>query len=977
MLTLCVSLILNSPFSILNAQEYVHVNFPDHLCAGTIDTLTFGFNSSNDISLVLRHATLGQSERIFLPDGEPCDGSCSYRSPVTFTDFAPTAHITSAQDIKYVRLNIEHSYVGDIFIGITCPNQQKAILMPWKGTGSSNCKNQVPTNARQWSSGSNMSSTTFFGQAYDYTAYDDCDSTLPGNAPGIGWNYCWSNNTNSGYTYAAGDGLIYRSSNAHNGRIDSSNVAAGTHFYHPQQNFSSLIGCPMNGQWYIEVIDAYGGDNGYIFGWELALDPNLLPTECELIERDIIGNGMTSLNDSTYVLTIPDDLTTDSVMAFTLRMINNCGDTIDSIMYVNVHPNLPGERNDTVCDSYTWYNHTIDHDTVLYKLLHTVHNCDSMLAINLTVNHSTADTIHVDVVENSLPYSILGALFNNAVTDTTLHTTNAVGCDSTVLFSLSVWENVTTFVDSTVCAHMLPIIWNDSTFFGRDTISTTLTTTEGADSVVVMTLNVLNDDTVFIYDTVVENTLPYWCAGRNFLEPIEDEVTHLTNIDGCDSAVHLYLYVWYNVRTDLDTAVCTRKLPVIWGGASFTDTHSVVLHDIHGADSVVTMHVSIITNDTTDIFDTVVENSLPYTFDGQWTFTNNADTNIGLVSSDDCDSILHYRLKVWRNVEESYTRQICTSQLPYQWNGETFDDAGTIVQHLFTSHGADSTVTLELILYPDYDTTIYPAICDNETYTLGPLTLSTPGSYSHHFNTINDCDSLVHADLTVWPTYHIQLYDTVCASAGLTYNGVHYSEAGSYTRNYLTVEQCDSLVTLNLTLKGLYLKAKAHIAPSIVIPGKLDIELTDNSRASIDRLWLIGDEFQSTEPKLTYTYPEEHDSVKLYLIAYSADGCADTLRSLLQIDRSLIFAPNAFTPTQETNSRWYLYSQDLTQLEVWIYNRNGNLVYHYEGMDGSWDGTFEDGGNCPQGAYVFKAEYRTRVYPNRLQTLAGSILLIR
>ena len=131
-LTLCVNMVFCFQLSLskVHGQEYVHVNFPDNLCAGTIDTVSFGYDSDNDISLVLRHASLGQAGRAFLPDGVECGSmGCSYRSTVTFTDFAPTAHISSIQDIKYVRLNIEHSWIGDIYIGITCPNGQKASLM--------------------------------------------------------------------------------------------------------------------------------------------------------------------------------------------------------------------------------------------------------------------------------------------------------------------------------------------------------------------------------------------------------------------------------------------------------------------------------------------------------------------------------------------------------------------------------------------------------------------------------------------------------------------------------------------------------------------------------------------------------------------------------------------------------------------------------------------------------------------------------
>jgi gliding motility-associated-like protein len=155
----------------------------------------------------------------------------------------------------------------------------------------------------------------------------------------------------------------------------------------------------------------------------------------------------------------------------------------------------------------------------------------------------------------------------------------------------------------------------------------------------------------------------------------------------------------------------------------------------------------------------------------------------------------------------------------------------------------------------------------------------------------------------------------------------------------------------------------------------LNVELEDISRAAIDRLWIIGDD-EYTDSKLHYIYPSDMDTVPLSLIAYSDDGCADTLNRLLQIDRTAIFAPNTFTPSLETNSRWYIVSRDIEEMEVWIYNRQGNLVHYYSGADGYWDGT-RNGKPCEQGVYVFRAEYHSRVYPDRLQSMIGTILLIR
>ncbi len=979
---MCIGIMLVAPFFCfqkLNAQHFVSINLPNHLCAGTESTITFGHQSTNNAQIYQPQTTMSQAGQAFLPDGRSCNGTCSYRSTVTFTDFNPGTTITSVQDIKYVRLNIEHSWIGDIYIGITCPNGQTASLMNYGGSGSSNCLNSIPQSHRGWSSGSNADVSTYLGIAYDFTnSSNPCNASASGNEPGTGWNYCWSNNTTSGFSYASGDGLIYRSAHAHSGRVDSSNVAAHTNFYKPQQNFSALVGCPLNGQWYIEVMDGWSGDNGYIFGWELSLDPALVPQPCHLIYRDIIGNGMTKINDSVYRLNVPENIESDSLMWFTLRMINDCGDTIDSLMNIAVHPNLDTTYADTACDRYAWNNGYVTESRMLSKTLHTSHQCDSVVNVDLTILLSTADTLFDTVVQNALPYSICGTAVDHPVNDTVFHFSNAVGCDSSYHFSLHIWPNVDTTLDTLICAHQLPFTWERLTFSDAGTQYDTLMNIHGADSVLIMQLAVKPDDTVYVVDTVVQNSLPYSIANTLVHKAYTDTTFMLTNQNGCDSLIHLALHVWPNVDTTLDTTVCRHQLPIVWKGLMVydIDTVNVLLADMHGADSIVYMRVAVLDDDTIYRNDTIVENSLPYSIEGGYHFFNDADTTLFLQNLQGCDSTVHYTLKVWRNVATSYDTTVCDNVWPLDWRGYHFLGGGPARLNLNNIHGADSTVSLFVAVNPVYDTTLTPEICDNGSYTLGPHTLNRTGHYSHIFHTVEGCDSLVQVDLTVWPTYRIDHYDTACFSDGIDVGGMRYYESGILPHTYSSIQGCDSMVTHFLHIKGQYLKARAHISPEIVTPGNLEMRLEDISRSAIDRLWLIGDDLQTDEEKLYYTYPDEKDTVPLYLIAYSDDGCTDTLQRILRIDRTVIFVPNTFTPSLESNSRWFIYTQDITDMEVWIYNRQGNLIHHYIGTDGYWDGT-SNGRNCPQAAYVYKAEYRSRVYPERLQAITGTILLLR
>lgn len=88
------------------------------------------------------------------------------------------------------------------------------------------------------------------------------------NTPGTPWNYCWSE-------VYPNIGTILQ--NANLPRLDSTDRTNNIHYYLPDSTFETLIGCPLNGRWSIEICDYWQADNGYIFHWDMSLSPSLLP----------------------------------------------------------------------------------------------------------------------------------------------------------------------------------------------------------------------------------------------------------------------------------------------------------------------------------------------------------------------------------------------------------------------------------------------------------------------------------------------------------------------------------------------------------------------------------------------------------------------------------------------------------------------------------------------------------------------------
>ena len=326
------------------------LDFPA-VCAGTEVELTVGY----DYLSALQVDTVGSEQvtalavcdTVFLPDGVPCDNGvevgntqfCSYISPVTFTSFSPAATIQSANDILFVRVKLEHSWVGDIWIRLICPNQQYVSILKKYNMGQTTCSSVIP--ATEWGWNGSGTTSAYFGQAYDYSS--GCDPNYSSNAMGVPWNYCWSNATNQGYQYSPGT-YVYNSASIHNGIIDSTDVANMTNVYHPDASFGTLVGCPMNGTWSIEVMDGWGGDNGWMTEWEIALDPALLPQDWSY--QVLVDSAWVTGPGADGPTVIPDSA---GQIQYSVYVMDELGCVYDTINHMEVvghpEPNLGADFN--------------------------------------------------------------------------------------------------------------------------------------------------------------------------------------------------------------------------------------------------------------------------------------------------------------------------------------------------------------------------------------------------------------------------------------------------------------------------------------------------------------------------------------------------------------------------------------------------------------------------------------------------------
>ena len=143
------------------------------------------------------------------------------------------------------------------------------------------------------------------------------------------------------------------------------------------------------------------------------------------------------------------------------------------------------------------------------------------------------------VVENALPHTWHGIVFN-AAGDTTLILPSTSGdCDTLLHYQLHVWPNREVRLVQEVCEGNWPFEWEGYIFNGPDSVTFTIFDSHGADSTV--TLVAVEVPAYEVWDTlIICPRMPFVYDGVDHGGPTTIDFS-LVSLAGCDSLVHLSL----------------------------------------------------------------------------------------------------------------------------------------------------------------------------------------------------------------------------------------------------------------------------------------------------------------------------------------------------------------------------------------------------------------------------------------------------
>ena len=510
----------------------------------------------------------------------------------------------------------------------------------------------------------------------------------------------------------------------------------------------------------------------------LTMNVTVIPTTYGTLDTTVVENDLpVTINDSLY----------RGEGSYTQYLTNMAG--CDSVLTVtvSVRYNVTTDDYDTICESQlpiTWNGVEFDTAGVQNAVLPAHTGADSTVVMHLTVIPTTYATVDTAIVQNALPLVYNDSLYSGEGTFVQ-SLTNAAGCDSIQTLHLTVYPNVTAEVDSAVCEGDFPFTWNDSVFTWAGTKTTLLLAHTGADSSLTMNVSVIPTTYGTLDTTVVVDDLPVVLNDSSY-QSAGIYVQHLTNVAGCDSILTVNMTVLYEV----DSIICETDLPFTWNGVTFgtadVDPVSGIARDTvsywasTGVDSIVAMTVQVNMTTYGSVDTAVLENDLPWEYYGSSYSIPGVYTQT-ITNAAGCDSVVTINLTEIYNVVAIVDSVVCAFNTPFEWNGITFTQTTTMVAHLTASTGADSTLVMRVtVIYTTYgtlDTTVLendlPFVWNGESY-------NTEGYFNQNLQNYAGCDSILTIRLHILYNVTVPVDSIVCESElPLVWNNVTFDHTSS------------------------------------------------------------------------------------------------------------------------------------------------------------------------------------------------------
>lgn len=206
---------------------------------------------------------------------------------------------------------------------------------------------------------------------------------------------------------------------------------------------------------------------------------------------------------------------------------------------------------------------------------------------------------------------------------------------------------------------------------------------------------------------------------------------------------------------------------------------------------------------------------------------------------------------------------------------------------------------------------------------------------------------------------------------GYTEPQIFVSPEDTTTYSVMAYDICGDSIGGEVTVNATFVEA----AFAFDYVGENGAVFTNLSTPDVNYLWNFGDGLKSHlfEPTHEYFSPGVYQ-ISLYVT--DSLGCSD-LVSQQYNPPMFLYIPNSFTPNGDgINEVFKAKGVAVKTFEMWIYNRQGEMLFHTTDIEESWDGSANGSDYyVPNGVYVVK--YKAESYEGQDVEETGRVTVIR
>ncbi len=229
--------------------------------------------------------------------------------------------------------------------------------------------------------------------------------------------------------------------------------------------------------------------------------------------------------------------------------------------------------------------------------------------------------------------------------------------------------------------------------------------------------------------------------------------------------------------------------------------------------------------------------------------------------------------------------------------------------------------------------------------------------------TVTFTDNSVPAGTTCLWDFGDTFFSTDCGTTTHT-----YTDPGCYdvSLTITTAAGCsNSMTQTNMVCVSDNAVADFSFTPDSTTIFDPHFEFTNHSQNADSYLWTFGDGANSTDVDPSHTYEANPFVHEVCLIAYTVDGCNDTICKPVTInDEFLIYVPNAFTPDDDlfNNDFGPVISGHIPEsYEFYIFDRWGLIIFESHNLNVRWNGTDPSGVLAKTDVYVWKIKVKSAI----------------